>query len=324
MNNPVSAIRVACIGEVMIEVTLRGGDSARLSIAGDTYNTAAYLKANAPAIEVSYVTVLGSDSFSDRILRDMLARDIETCDIICHPKRMPGLYAIETDRTGERRFSYWRTTSAARTMFDEDGREPAEVIAHYSHILISGITLAILTETARNLLCNALKAFRAKGGVVVFDSNYRPQLWDSPATARGEMEKFWRCTDIGLPSLDDEIALFGDADETAVTARLRSWGVLRGSLKRGGAGPVSLGPHDDEIEWPAAETVVDTTAAGDGFNAGYLLGELAGCDPGMSMRIGHELARTVIGQQGAIVDADWMTMTYRPMLDAQLQAHIND
>ena len=234
----------------------------------------------------------------------MEARGIGATAVARHPKRMPGLYAIETDSAGERSFAYWRSSSAARTLFDEDGRDPADVLAGHDLVLISGISLAILSGAARDRLRNSLEGFRASGGLLAFDSNYRPLLWNDLELARAETERFWRCTDIALPSVDDEMALFGDADGAEVIARLRSWGLSRGAIKRGDAGPVDLGPEGHALYVPMAKNVVDTTAAGDSFNAGYLAATATGHSARKSMEAGHALALKVIGKRGAIVDID--------------------
>ena len=178
--------RIACIGEVMIELVTGDDNAAELNVAGDTYNTAVYLKHATPNLDVEYVTVLGKDRFSDRIVRDMEARGIGTAAVARHPTRMPGLYAIETDAAGERSFAYWRSTSAARTLFDADGRDPADVLAGQDLVLLSGISLAILSSAARDRLRDALEGFRANGGQFAFDSNYRPHLWNDLELARVE------------------------------------------------------------------------------------------------------------------------------------------
>ena len=288
----------------MIELIAGDGNAVELNVAGDTYNTAAYLKRAAPDLSVEYVTVLGRDRFSDRIVRDMEARGIGTTAVARHPNRMPGLYAIETDPAGERSFAYWRSSSAARTLFDADGRDPADVLAGHDLVLLSGISLAILSGAARDRLRSALDVFRENGGLLAFDSNYRPHLWADIKLARAETERFWRCTDIALPSVDDEMALFGDADSAEVMARLRTWGISRGALKRGEAGPMDLGSEGHALNVPVARNVVDTTAAGDSFNAGYLAATATGRSSIQAMEAGHALALKVIGKRGAIVDID--------------------
>ena len=294
--------RIATIGEVMIELIAGPENSAQLNVAGDTYNTAVYLARVGRGLSVDYVTVLGQDSFSSRILAHMGSHGIGTDAVARHPTRMPGLYAIETDDTGERSFSYWRSASAAKTLFDEDGRDALEVMRGYDLVLISGITLAILGQAQRDRLKEAVATFRADGGVFAFDSNYRPHLWNDADLARAETEAFWRLTDIALPSVDDEMALFGDSDEAGVLARLASWGVKDGALKCGSEGPVDLTDGRTRPAVSAATEVVDTTAAGDSFNAGYLAARASGHSQQDAMIKGHDLALQVIAKRGAIVD----------------------
>ena len=50
--------------------------------------------------------------------------------------------------------------------------------------------------------------------------------------------------------------------------------------------------------------MLDTTAAGDSFNAGYLSAILSGASGVDAMQAGHDLALRVIGQRGAIIPAD--------------------
>lgn len=294
--------RVACIGEVMVEMIAGDGDTAQLNVAGDTYNTAVYLAKLAGEVSVDYVTVLGKDRFSNRILKHMKKMGVGTDKVARHPTRLPGLYAIETDASGERSFVYWRSSSAARTLFDEDGRDPKTTLSSYELVLLSGISIAILGAEQRKRLHCALDDFRAKGGRVAFDSNFRPRLWNDFPLARAETEAMWRQTDIALPSLDDEMALFGDKDEASVVARLMSFGVSAGALKRGASGPLDLGSGGTRADVKPATRVVDTTAAGDSFNAGYLAGLAEGAPPEEALVAGHELALRVIAKPGAIVE----------------------
>ena len=49
------------------------------------------------------------------------------------------------------------------------------------------------------------------------------------------------------------------------------------------------------------EAVVDTTAAGDSFNAGYLAALIAGQSNSQAMSAGHTLACRVVAHKGAII-----------------------
>ena len=290
-------IRIGCLGEVMLELIAGEGSNARLGVAGDTYNTAVYLADILGPGLVDYLTVLGEDGFSARIRAHMALYNIGAERVLTHPTRIPGLYAIETDAAGERSFTYWRSQSAARTLGDSPLGPMFEGL---SHLFYSGISLAILSPQGRVQLFQALDDFRRKGGVVVFDSNYRPKLWESAAVAAAQTEKAWRHCDIALPSVDDEQGIFGDESESAVVTRLRGYGIRKGALKRGAEGPLCLDLSVTEAEY-STEHVVDSTAAGDSFNAGYLAAIIKGRSQKDALKAGHALASRVVGQPGAIV-----------------------
>lgn len=292
MRNP---LKIACIGEAMCELGF-DDDTPRIGFAGDTLNTAIYLRRNCPPeFEVSYVTCVGTDPLSDRLTAFIASEGILTDHIARHPTRNIGLYAIHTAPDGERSFTYWRENSAARTMF-EDGFDR---LAEFDVLYLSAITLAILPADTRAGLLTFLADFP---GTIVFDSNYRPRLWSDQAEARTAITAAWKLCDIALPSLDDEQALFEETDTEKTLSRLRSYGLRKGALKRGPQGPVAIDPAiGRNLDFRPAEKVVDTTAAGDSFNGAYLAARLQGKSEEEAMIAGHECARIVVGFRGAIV-----------------------
>lgn len=283
--------RVACIGEAMIEVSMSGA-SAQVGVAGDTLNTAIYLKRCAPELEVDYVTRLGTDPFSDQIAEFISGEEIGTDTVVRDPDGTPGLYAITVDEHGERTFTYWRSNSAARKLFS-DGQFAA--LDSYDVIYLSGISLAILPQKIRLALLDYLKRSDAK---LAFDSNYRPRLWESREVAAGVMGQYWARADYVLPSIDDEMALFAKP-ASSVMARCTSLPGV-GALKRGSSGPLSIGASVSQT-YASAPKVVDTTAAGDSFNGGYLAVLLTGGDQADALTAGHNMAVEVIQHKGAII-----------------------
>lgn len=293
--------RIACLGEVMVEVARTGGDAARIGVAGDTFNTAVYLSRALGGGRVSYVTALGADRQSDRIVEALQAEALDATHVARLPGQMPGLYLIDTDAKGERSFSYWRSSSAARRMFRPESGVMPDVLKEFDTVYLSGISIAILDSAARDALADGLAHFRARGGRVAFDSNYRPVLWADIGTARAQMSRFIALTDIGFPSQDDEAALFGDGEVSTILQRYAEAGVRHGALKCGGAGAIALDGSGLRRAASAGVAVVDTTAAGDSFNAGFLAAMDAGGNVADCLDAAARLAERVIGVRGAIL-----------------------
>ena len=298
-------VRLLAIGEVMAEIRPGAEGSFVLGFAGDTYNTAVYAarEMRHPG-NVGYVTRIGREPLSTALLEQAAAEGLDVGHIAVDDDRNIGIYAVATDAHGERSFSYWRSQSAARRLFAVE--ETALFMPPAEIIYLSGITLAILTPEARSRLFDRLAELRETNGTkVAFDSNFRPALWEDPAIARASMDRMWDLTDIALPSMDDEMAISGFDAESAVIDRFagRTWDGV--AIKRGVRGPVSpfIAPSDMP-DFPPAEAVVDTTAAGDSFNAGYLAAFLNGAGEIDRMRAGHRLAARVVGSPGAIMPRD--------------------
>jgi len=288
-------MKIACIGEAMIELSIDATDQTQLGVAGDTLNTAIYMKRAAPDLQIDYVTRLGRDSFSARIRDFIAAQGLGTDQIEIDAARIPGLYAITTDSTGERSFTYWRENAAARGLFDRDGGADFSALAAYDAIYLSGISLAIMPAHVREGLFGFLASYK---GQFAFDSNYRARLWPDQATAQSAIGAAWEIADIAMPSIDDEMALFGDRDESQVRARFAGYAPKHLALKRGPTGPYV--PNVTGVTYPAAAKVVDTTAAGDSFNGAYLARLLSGADDAAAAMAGHVCAANVVAHRGAI------------------------
>ena len=214
-------VRVAAIGECMIELRQLSESALELAFGGDTFNTSAYLARIADGrLAIDYVTAVGDDPYSDS-MRGAFAREgVGTSGVAVLPGRLPGLYAIRVDQRGERSFFYWRRESAARAMLDgEAGARLAASLAAYGWIYFSGITLSILPPDARERLFAALAAARAGGARVAFDTNYRPRGWPDGEEARATMTRALGHCDLALPTFPDEQALFSDASPRAAAMR---------------------------------------------------------------------------------------------------------
>jgi 2-dehydro-3-deoxygluconokinase len=299
---------IACIGECMIEVACLGeglgGTPALLGFGGDTLNTALYLARE--GVNVDYHTALGDDAASAQMLAAWTGEGIGTGTVEIVAGASPGLYLVRTDAHGERSFQFWREHSPARHLCALPGW-PARVqrLRGYEWLYFSAITLSILGEQGRGLLFDAIDAARAGGARIAFDSNYRPRHWPDADTARSAVLAALRRCDLALPTFDDERALFGDTDPEQTLQRLRALGVDAIAIKLGALGALL---HDvagtRRMPAPPVTDVIDTTAAGDAFNAGLLAGLIRGEPMDAAAQRGHALAGIVIRHRGAIAPRD--------------------
>lgn len=268
---------------------------------GDTLNVALHL--TRLGHRTAYFTALGSDPFAGRMRAEWAREGMDVSLVLTHPTRTTGLYAIATDAAGERHFSYWRGESAARAVFACEGIERAEQEAREADLLFfSLISLAILPEDGRERLIALAEEVRAAGGDVAFDSNYRPRLWESQDTARAWCDRAITAANVGLPTLEDDRALgTGDTPE-AIAAYWRERGAREVTVKLGIEG--CLLPNGEVMPPPASLTPLDTSGAGDAFDAGYLAARLRGALPHEAALHGQKLAGWTVMRQGAIPPRD--------------------
>lgn len=288
------------IGECMVEMA--PGDDGRFAMgfAGDMFNSAWYARQVAgDRLRVAFLSAIGDDAVSAGMESFIRAAGVEPLLSIV-PGKSVGLYLISL-KDGERSFSYWRSDSAARRLTDGLHRLPG--LSSGDWVLISGITLAILDDNRRARLLELLHEAKSRGGLIAFDPNIRPRLWDSAEEMCRQIMEAAALSDLVLPSFDDEATHFRDASPEATLARYRAAGVASVVVKNG-AGPVIASEGSSPpvtVHPPAIPAVVDTTAAGDAFNGGFLSAFMAGASLTHSIHAGCTVAAQVIGARGALV-----------------------
>jgi 2-dehydro-3-deoxygluconokinase len=293
---------VVCIGEVMIELS-RGADGRYgLSYGGDTFNTAVYLAR--AGIAVGYATALGDDPYSQGVCSLAAAEGVDNAAMLQVAARMPGLYLIETDPQGERRFYYWRESSPARELFELPKWETvAESLLAARMIYFSGVTLSLYSNLGLGRFLAVVELARKNGVKVAFDGNFRPRGWKGDlARTRAVFVEALKRIDIALPTFDDEALLWGDSSPEATVERLQAFGIDEIVVKNGpNSALVALASTREMVPVPEVVVPIDTTAAGDSFNAGYLAARLGGEVPINAAVSAHRLAGEVIRHRGAIM-----------------------
>jgi 2-dehydro-3-deoxygluconokinase len=328
-------MQIGFFGEVMCEHRV---DGHGFGFGGDTLNTALYLhrlsRQGAAAaqrpheIGVHYFTKLGQDEHSDQLLQLLRAEGM-TVQAARDPDKGIGHYWIEIDSAGERSFRYQRDDSAARAYFADNrigvttALEQALTDGSLQALYVSGISFAILTEVHRMHLFSVIKGFVERGGMLIYDNNFRSLLWSAETASRWQRLLLPLCRLVLLTDSDERLIWQQpDADaatltEAALCAGAGSVVVKCGAAPcwlavRSGDGAVLL----QQVAAECVETMVDSSGAGDAFAAGFLAHYLTLVPPLFmtdciaAARLGHQLAACVVQQHGAILAAQKMPQLF--------------
>ena len=291
---------IVCLGEGMIEERVGLDGSVSAYYGGDVLNIAIHLARL--GFDVAFASAIGADAESDALAAAWQAEGLDTALLTRHGQRSVGRYRIALDREGERTFAYQRDMSAAREMFAMPGQARwRDALADADLFVFSLISLAILPDRGRQDLLETADRIRRQGGKVAFDGNYRPLLWSGAERARHWRDRAVALADFGLPTLEDEMAL-GGGNAAVVAEAWRDLGCGEVLVKLGAAG--CRLPDGSTLAPPEALRPVDTSGAGDAFDAGYLAARMRGGDPHDAAMAGHRLAGWAIMRNGAIPRRD--------------------
>lgn len=293
---------IACIGECMVEFRQTGEGVFAAGFGGDTLNTAVYLSRLGRTVD--YVSALGDDAWSEKMLAAWRDEGVGTERVLRVPGGSPGLYVIEVDDKGERRFSYWRDLAPARRLFElPESDELREALLRYDWLYVSGISLSLYGDEGRRRLFETLDAAKARGARIVFDTNFRPRGWPDRDVARASFLRAFEAADLLFASTEDLHLLFGEGGLRAFDAA----GAAERVLKHEDLSVlVTTSEGTVRVDGEPASRVVDTTAAGDSFAAAYLSARIGGASPPECASAGHGLAARVVQYPGALIPKDAM------------------
>ena len=278
------SVKIACIGESRIGKSEVGessnqqpsstDNSQSLACSGDALTTAIYLARF--DIDVSFITVLEESAQ----------------EMVCKTWQEEGM---NTELVLSR--------SNQKFLLSGDLESIRQQLTGFDYVYLTGNTLALLDAEGREKLFELLVSLKEQGGKVIFDSNHSAQNWSNDQLARAAYEKFMRVTDISLPSFSAEADLFGDSNIEELIARQHAIGIEEITVKNGTAANwLSTKPDEPPREFPveSIQQVVDSSGAGDAFNAAYLATRLNGTSYCGSIKQGQLLAAEVVIIPGAI------------------------
>jgi sugar/nucleoside kinase (ribokinase family) len=209
-----------------------------------------------------FVGVVGDDAFGRLALRAMEERGVDVRPVIIDPAVKTGV-TVSLSTPSDRAMLTYTGSVAALTPAHVD----RALFAQTRHLHVGSF---FLQAGLRPGLPGLLTEARALGLPVSLDTG-----WDPAEGWNGDLAKVLALVDVFLPNAAEACAISRKRDMEAALASLAQV-VPVVAVKLGAKG--AIGRRGDEVvrAAPPAVQVVDTTGAGDSFDAGFVYGHLAG------------------------------------------------
>ncbi|KAB2854784.1 MAG: 5-dehydro-2-deoxygluconokinase, partial [Bauldia sp.] len=243
-------------------------------------------------LRAGVITRVGDEQMGRFIIEQLQREGVETAGIVSDPERLTALVLLSVEDEGVSPMIFVRTDCADMALAEAD-IDPA-FVASAAAVVVTGTHFSRPnTEAAQR---KAMRIARANGRKVVFDIDYRPNLWGLAGHAAG-FSRYVKSEHVSaqlgavLPECDlivgteEEIMIAAGAD--SVPAALRAIRALTPAtivLKRGAMGCIVYeGAIPDDLEQGIVGTgfpieVYNVLGAGDAFMSGFLRGWLRGED----------------------------------------------
>jgi len=275
---------IAVIGDVNPDLILTGKDiipefgqvekwidDAELTIGGSAGIFA--VGAAKLGLKVTFIGKVGDDHFGHFMKDRMAAQGIDVSGLVIDPFVKTGL-SISLSDGNDRAILTFGGSNLLLNFQDID----FEIVAQSRHLHSGSF---YLLNNIRQDLAIVYKKAKEMGLSTSIDTNYDPkEKWE------GDIFNVLDYTDVFLPNMTELMAISGEKDPDSAIRHLTKNRNLLVAVKNGEDGAFA---EKDKVRY-SAETIqvkpVDTTGAGDSFDAGFLFGFLNGLEIEKSLRIG--------------------------------------
>ena len=294
-------IKICAIGECMMELTNAKMKLYSQSIAGDTLNFTSYL--DKKIFDTSYFTAVGTSEISKRVISFLQKQKIKTNLVSQISSHEIGLYLIENSKIGEKIFYYWRDNSAAKFFFNNQNiTKYKNQLLKNQYVYFSGITLSLFENNNLHNFLSLLELLKKKQVKIIFDFNIRINRW-SKKKLFSYFSKSIPYVDILFASGQDLNFLKGNASLKTFTNLIQKYNIKHGIYRNNARLNYSF--YKDEryfVKNKIKNKVVDTSGAGDGYNATYISNFIKYNNPQKALHAASEVGAKIIMKKGAIVN----------------------
>jgi sugar/nucleoside kinase (ribokinase family) len=235
-------------------------DAARMFVGGSGAITAC--GAARLGLRTAFVGTVGDDAFGRFMLEALSDRSVDTSACVVTNVTPTGISVVLS--SGDDRATL--TSTGAMRELRADAVDAA-LLARTRHVHVSSFFL--LRELADGIP-ELFERAHAVGATTSIDPNWDPSGgWD------GGLLALLSATDVFFPNSAEARALTGLDDVDVAAQALAERGAIV-AVKLGQGGGLAIEGDDDVRSESIPIDVVDTTGAGDSFDAGFLAGRLAG------------------------------------------------
>jgi sugar/nucleoside kinase (ribokinase family) len=277
-----SNLDVLVVGELNVDLILRGEVTPEFGQTEKLVDDATLTLGSSSAIfacgaarlglQVAFIGKVGADEFGRFVVRSLEDRRVDVSRVVVDPEIKTGLSVILS--RGSDRAILTHLGSIAALRYDEI--DPS-TLASARHLHVGSY---FLLDALRPDMPALFKAARARGLTTSLDTNYDPaETWN------GGLSAVLAETDIFLPNETELCAIAGEDDVAAALSKVAGQ-VPSVAVKLGASGAVARQGENVVQAEAYPLTVVDSTGAGDSFNAGFIYGYLQGETLPAALRLG--------------------------------------
>jgi len=264
------------------------------------------------------ITAVGEDPFGKFLIRELQKNGVDTSRVkIKKGMRTTITFVANEPETGERTFVFyrkpWVTGTADSSLTTED--IDLDYISNSSILHVSGFSLS--QNPSRKTIFSAVKHARSSGVQVSFDPTLRLDVWNSQRTIKRIYGRMLRISDIATFSQEEASFILGTRDPKKAAKKALRYGIKIVGIKMGAEGAFLQKETGENLMLPAFKVrAIDTTGAGDGWNAGLLVGLIKGWDLYTCLSVANAVGALVVTKHGAIT-----ALPYKHELEEFLKTH---
>ncbi|MDH5441819.1 MAG: sugar kinase [Candidatus Bathyarchaeota archaeon] len=264
------------------------------------------------------ITAVGGDPFGKFLINELKRNGVDTSRVVVKERtRTTITFVANEPLTGERTFIFYRkpwvrgTSDSSLTPEDID----YEYISKAKILHISGFSLS--QDPSRRASLSAVRHARKSGVKISFDPTLRSDVWNSENTLRRTYSKMLKLSDIATFSREEAEFILETSDPRKAAEKALRYGVEIVGIKLGSEGAYVKTKEGIDVSAPAFKVkAVDTTGAGDGWNAALIVGLCRGWKPERCVKIANAVGALVVTKHGAIT-----ALPYKEELNRFLKEH---